>query len=146
MANTASTAQMRASDADRDTVLAELSEHFQAGRLTQDEFDDRAGRALAARTWGELADLKQDLPGNRQGTWPGPQNRPVPPLAPRAADLPVQSHRHPGLGPIALIGIGMAVAGGLEIAHGHWGFVWLIIIGLFWIRHLVRHAGFSGRC
>jgi hypothetical protein len=42
--------QMKASDADRDAALSDLSEHFQAGRLTADEFDDRTGRALAART------------------------------------------------------------------------------------------------
>ena len=60
-------AEMRASDADRDAVLSELSEHFQAGRLTNTEFDDRAGQALAARTWGELRDLLRDLPGARPG-------------------------------------------------------------------------------
>jgi len=56
--------QMKASDADRDAVLSELSEHFQAGRLTAGEFEDRTGRALAARTWGELRDLMQDLPAS----------------------------------------------------------------------------------
>ena len=40
--------QMKASDADRDAVLSDLSEHFQAGRLTAGEFEDRTGRALAA--------------------------------------------------------------------------------------------------
>jgi hypothetical protein len=45
---------MRASDADRDAVVADLGEHFQAGRLTLAEFDERTDRALAARTWGEL--------------------------------------------------------------------------------------------
>ena len=65
-------AEMRASDADRDAVLAELSEHFQAGRLTAAEFDERAGQALAARTWGTLRDLLRDLPppGPGPGTSP----------------------------------------------------------------------------
>jgi len=44
------TVQMKASDADREAVLSDLSEHFQAGRLTVDEFEDRTGRALASRT------------------------------------------------------------------------------------------------
>jgi hypothetical protein len=35
-----------------DRVLAELSEHFQAGRLTAEELDERSGRALQARTVG----------------------------------------------------------------------------------------------
>jgi hypothetical protein len=43
-------AAMRASDADRDAVVSDLSEHFQAGRLTAGEFDDRTGQALTART------------------------------------------------------------------------------------------------
>src|SRR5215469_18650986 len=59
--------QMRASDADREAVLSDLSEHFQAGRLTADEFEDRTGRALAARTWGELRDLLRDLPSGPAG-------------------------------------------------------------------------------
>jgi len=54
--------RMRASDADRDATLAQLSEHFQAGRLTQDEFEERSGQALTARTMGELGDLMTDLP------------------------------------------------------------------------------------
>jgi hypothetical protein len=53
---------MKASDADRDVVLAGLSEHFQAGRLTSAELEERTGRALAARTLGELDDLVADLP------------------------------------------------------------------------------------
>ena len=39
-------AEMRASDSDRDAVVSDLSEHFQAGRLTAGEFDERMGRAL----------------------------------------------------------------------------------------------------
>ena len=60
-------AAMKASDADRDAVLSDLSEHFQAGRLTAEEFDERAGQALAARTWGELKDPLRDLPATRRG-------------------------------------------------------------------------------
>lgn len=55
--------ELRVSDAERDQGVAELSEHFQAGRLTQDEFDDRCGRALRARTGRELSELFADLPG-----------------------------------------------------------------------------------
>ena len=55
--------EMRASDADRDLALAELSEHFQTGRLTQEEFHERSARALQARTGRELSELFTDLPG-----------------------------------------------------------------------------------
>ena len=54
--------EMRASDADRDLALAELSEHFQTGRLTQEEFDERSARALQAKTGRELSELFTDLP------------------------------------------------------------------------------------
>jgi hypothetical protein len=43
-------------------VSDELAEHFQAGRLTAEELDERSGRALAARTGNELAGLFADLP------------------------------------------------------------------------------------
>jgi hypothetical protein len=51
----------RVSDADRDHAVSELSEAFQAGRITADEFDHRSGRALSARTGKELTDLFTDL-------------------------------------------------------------------------------------
>jgi Domain of unknown function (DUF1707) len=53
---------LRVSDADRDRAVAELSEHFEAGRITADELDERTGRALRARTGKELTDLLADLP------------------------------------------------------------------------------------
>src|SRR5690349_16535880 len=59
--------QMKTSDAYRDAVLSDLSEHCQAGRLTAEEFEDRTGRALGARTWGELRDLMRDLPASPAG-------------------------------------------------------------------------------
>ena len=36
-------AQMKASDSDRDAVVSDLGEHFQAGMLTAGEFDERMG-------------------------------------------------------------------------------------------------------
>ena len=57
--------QMKASDADRDAVVAALSEHFQTGRLTREELDERTGRALTARTLDELDELTADLPAIR---------------------------------------------------------------------------------
>jgi hypothetical protein len=56
---------LRVSDADRDRAVAELSEAFQAGRITADEFDQRSARALCARTGDELTSLLEDLPLDR---------------------------------------------------------------------------------
>ena len=56
---------IRVSDADRDRALSELSVAFHAGRITADEFDQRSGQALAARTGKELTALLADLPVER---------------------------------------------------------------------------------
>ncbi|HMG64572.1 MAG TPA: DUF1707 domain-containing protein [Streptosporangiaceae bacterium] len=55
--------RIRASDADRDVAVAQLREHFAAGRLSAAEGQDRIGQALEARTLGELDELMTDLPG-----------------------------------------------------------------------------------
>jgi hypothetical protein len=53
---------LRVSDADRDQALSELSEAFQAGRITPEEYDERSGHALRSRTGKELTALLADLP------------------------------------------------------------------------------------
>ena len=53
---------LRVSHADRDRALSELSEAFRVGRITADEFDERSGQALRARTGRELTALLADLP------------------------------------------------------------------------------------
>jgi hypothetical protein len=61
---------LRVSDADRDRALAELSEAFRVGRITADEFDQRSGQALAARTGNELTAPLADLPLHRAPATP----------------------------------------------------------------------------
>src|SRR5208282_1081781 len=46
---------LRASHADREQMIDTLKAAFVQGRLTKDEFDARAGRTLASRTYAELA-------------------------------------------------------------------------------------------
>jgi hypothetical protein len=52
---------LRASDADRERVVAVLAEAASDGRLTLDEHSERVQRAYQARTLGELAGLTRDL-------------------------------------------------------------------------------------
>ncbi len=52
---------LRASDSDRDRVIALLSDAAADGRLTPQEHADRTERAYQARTLGELAILTTDL-------------------------------------------------------------------------------------
>lgn len=54
--------ELRVSDGDRDRALTELSEAYQVGRITPEEFDHRSMQALRARTGEELAALVADLP------------------------------------------------------------------------------------
>ena len=53
---------LRASDEQRDRAAAEIRDHYAAGRLTEDEFNERLDAAYAARTQGELVELRRDLP------------------------------------------------------------------------------------
>lgn len=149
--------RMRASDADRDATLAQLSEHFQAGRLTQDEFEERSGQALTARTMGELGDLMTDLPRPAGSGLPisGPAG-----FDPAASD-PTASGRtgldpaagappvpwvRPALVPVIVV---LAVLGSvvtLGTHHHGWTFWWIIPLVLIVARRLAsrRMAGRPG--
>jgi hypothetical protein len=52
----------RVSDQQRERAAQELREHFAAGRLTQEEFDERVQLAYAARTEAQLRAIRGDLP------------------------------------------------------------------------------------
>jgi len=68
---------MRAASADRERAVDVLKAGFAEGRLTQDEYNDRMGRAYAARTYGELMALTADLPaGAMPAAWPMPVYQP----------------------------------------------------------------------
>jgi hypothetical protein len=72
---------LRAADADREHVIDLLKAAFVQGRLTKDELDARAGRALTARTYAHLAALTEDIPAGPLADRPPrqfarPQNRP----------------------------------------------------------------------
>jgi len=117
--------QLKASDADRDEVVAALSEHFQAGRLTTEELDDRTGRALSARTLGELDALTTDLPARRQAT-----------SAPEASP---QRRGHAELAAIAaVLAVLAVVALVVGIGTDHHGLdVWVVVpIALIIVRRL----------
>jgi hypothetical protein len=120
---------MKASDADRDAVVATLSEHYQAGRLTTEELEERTGRALAARTLKELGELTADLPAVPQATavqaarqwrfWP-------------SALLPVAA--------LVVIAVIAVLAFGDGSHHG-WAGWWVIPVGLLVARRIARRRG-----
>ena len=54
--------RVRVSDQEREAVVARLNAATAEGRLTLEEFGERAGQAYAARTVADLARLVDDLP------------------------------------------------------------------------------------
>jgi hypothetical protein len=106
------TDHLRVSDAERQEVADRLAEHYSQGRLDQAEFDERASRAMSAKTRGDLAGLFDDLP--EPGSAGAP---PVPPSrrAGRSGQVAgrsgqVQQRRRHGLLPIVAIVIIALVA------------------------------------
>ncbi|HEV3067704.1 MAG TPA: DUF1707 and FHA domain-containing protein [Streptosporangiaceae bacterium] len=105
---------MRASDAERDVVVARLTEGFAAGRLSPDTFMYRMSAVLKTRHRADLPALHADLPatpqepgraaallGRLRAAWPGAPRRTAPsrparPLAPPAPPVPLAFPRGAG--------------------------------------------------
>jgi hypothetical protein len=123
---------LRVSDADRDRAVAELSEHFETGRLTADELDERTGRALRARTGKELADLFADLPRH--------QDPPADTVAgPGSAEPPGLARRPPVRIAIALLAIAALVG-----SHGLAALLVPALVVLLIIRRRARGSRTRG--
>jgi hypothetical protein len=72
----AAAGRLRAGHADREQAIDTLKTAFVDGQLSKDELVGRAGRALVARTYADLAALTADIPPRR------PAARPARPPAP----------------------------------------------------------------
>ena len=74
--------RLRAAHADREQAIDTLKSAFVHGQLTKDELDARAGQALAARTYADLAALTADIsprpPAARSARPPAPVRCPHP--------------------------------------------------------------------
>ncbi len=91
---------IRASDADRDKALGLLRDHWLAGRLTIDEYEERCEEAASARFINELRQSIRELP------YPLPEHASVaptqPPVTPPTQGSAVASIV---LGTLALLGL-----------------------------------------
>ena len=56
-------ADLRIGDREREAAVDALGEHYAAGRLSKDEYDERAETAWSARTQRDLTAPFADLPG-----------------------------------------------------------------------------------
>jgi hypothetical protein len=85
---------IRASDRDRDAVVATLRDAYSEGRLSLEEFQERSTAAYAGRSWGDLKELTTDLPVQPSlGADLPPEARPVP--APDEVPGARPEERHP---------------------------------------------------
>jgi hypothetical protein len=116
---------LRVSDAERNAVAERLATHYSDGRLDQPEFDERVGRAMAAKTRGDLDGLFDDLP-DPEATGASRNARPGDPAIPH--------RRRSGFGRMLLLVV-LAIAALSIISHVltafAFGFPW------FWIAALV---------
>ncbi|MXP22826.1 DUF1707 domain-containing protein [Gordonia sp. HNM0687] len=116
-------ARLRAADADRELVHQILSAAVERGSLTLSEYEERAGRAVAAKTFGELDALTDDLPVGQLGVpMPFVGETTVSRVAPPSGRRPIQ-HRFALMSGTELrgnvpVGDGLtatAVMGGIDI-------------------------------
>jgi hypothetical protein len=119
---------LRASHADREQVVDALKAAFVQGRLTQDELDDRAGQALAARTYADLAVLTADLPAE-------PDRAPAP--APSPAPASTQRHNRTARKAVKVgagaIGAAIVVMSGTALVLGQPAAAVIIAIGMVFL-------------
>jgi hypothetical protein len=122
---------LRASDADRAAVADVLGGHMSAGRLTVAEYDERLAQAYAARTYGELAELTDDLPAT---TPPAPTPpAPVPAAAPAPAGW---TAGHGGAAWAHGWNGGWPGTGGLRAAWASWLTTAVIVVGIWALTSL----------
>jgi hypothetical protein len=139
---------LRASNADRDAIGDILRRHHVAGRLDTDEFAERYGRSLQAKTYAELDELIADLPVDVEpvsaaeaapyGRWPASSGRGnwTSPRGYRWAGRP------PWPVPVFIL---LAVVAAVALASG--GHLLWVAFPLFFfvVRPLMWRSGWRGR-
>jgi hypothetical protein len=117
----------RIGDADREAAVTALGEHYAAGRLTKEEFDERADQAWVARTASGLWPLFADLPRATSAGSAGPAARPA---APQRASS--RWWLGPVLTPILVVLAVLAVLAHLPLI--------LLIVGVWFLVTRSRHG------
>ncbi len=123
--------EVRIGDTEREQAVTALGEHYAAGRLTKDEFDERAAAAWAARTESGLRPLFVDLPAPHGRTAPKDSREPQ---ARSAPVRPAGRTRRRGPGVWGLLPV-FPVLLGLFLLALLTGFPWFpfwVLLGLTW--------------
>src|SRR4051794_32425426 len=104
---------IRASDAERESVVETLRTHAEAGRLNAEELEERVDGALHATTRADLDALQRDLP------------------QPRPRTPHVRTHRG---GPPPFVGIALLLIAIWALTGGYfwpiWPLLWFAFIGM----------------
>jgi hypothetical protein len=119
--------EIRIGDAEREQAVSALGEHYLAGRLSKEEYDERAGAAWKAKTRSQLDPLFYDLPRMQQQV-----TRPAPP--PRDSSW-ARSRKRRGFGFPILVAVVVLLA----VLGAPW-WAWLIL-GWMWFSGML--AGFG---
>lgn len=130
--------ELRIGDQERDSAVTALGEHYVAGRLTKEEYDERSAVAWQARTNSDLAPLFHDLP-----PLPAPQRQ-----APAPVPVAQRSHPRPGgipVLPVLVLVLVVALASRLDI----WPLLLVLVCYLwikaaYWRRRAGHHQGRTG--
>ncbi|MGD0701166.1 MAG: DUF4190 domain-containing protein [Trebonia sp.] len=113
--------------ADRERTMDVLKAAYGEGRITKEEFDLRAGRAMGARTYAQLAAVVADLPAG-----------------PHLGVMPFQPGYYPAVNtPTSGLAIGSLVCGILEIFTLGFAAIPAVILGHL-ARNHIRQTGERG--
>ena len=116
----------RIGDREREAAVAALGEHYVAGRLTKEEFDERTGVAWQARTSSDLAPLFYDLPALQA---PRPSKTPAPWPTHGPGEGRSRRQLGPPVLPILLLVLVLTFAMGLK----PWPLLILVLV-FFWVK------------
>jgi hypothetical protein len=118
---------MLTATADRERTMDVLKAAYGEGRITKDEFELRAGRAMSARTYAQLAAVVADLPAG-----------------PHLGIMPYQPGYYPAINtPTSGLAIGALVCGILEIFTLGFAAIPAVILGHL-ARTQIRQTGERG--
>jgi hypothetical protein len=124
--------ELRIGDSDREAAVSALGEHYAAGRLTKEEYDERADAAWSARTSSQLAPLFADLP---RPSAPRPVSSPTPQ---RAVPVPrYGTGRWCGAGfpPVLLVVLALVILTHVPVFL-------LFVVAWFVFARIGRHRGY----
>ena len=128
--------ELRIGDSEREAAVAALGDHYAAGRLTKEEYDERTSRAWEAKTRSALWPLFADLPhpqaqGPNRAAAGGSS---APGWRPGATGAR-RGWRFGGMLPVLVVVLGIVLL-------THFWVVPLVLLGVFAYK-LSQHRGYS---